>query len=77
MKEIKYTYKFRLKPTKDQEVLLNKHFGSVRDFNAAINILNEGCRKNISGGTSDYKRRAKIRPFDGTGVEALKENTLI
>lgn len=27
---IKYTYKFRLEPTKDQEILLNKHFGSVR-----------------------------------------------
>ena len=48
-----------------------------RDFNAAINILNEGCRKNISGGTSDYKRRAKIRPSNGTGVEASKEKTLI
>jgi putative transposase len=49
-----------------------------RDVNSAINILNEGCRKNISGGTSDYKRRAKIRPsFDGIGVEALKEKTLI
>lgn len=24
------TYKFRLYPTKEQEVLLNKHFGSVR-----------------------------------------------
>ncbi len=30
MKIIKYTYKFRLKPTKDQEVLLNKHFGFIR-----------------------------------------------
>lgn len=30
MKIIKYTYKFRLKPTKDQEILLNKHFGSIR-----------------------------------------------
>jgi putative transposase len=30
MKLIKYTYKFRLNPTPDQEVLLNKHFGSVR-----------------------------------------------
>ena len=30
MKEIKYTYKFRLKPTKEQEILLSKHFGSVR-----------------------------------------------
>jgi len=49
-----------------------------RDINASINILNEGCRKDISGGTSDYKRRVKIIPlFDGTGVEALKEKELI
>ncbi|MCK9416735.1 transposase, partial [Candidatus Dojkabacteria bacterium] len=49
-----------------------------RDVNAAINILNEGCRKNMSGGTSDYKRRAKIRPsLEGTGIEAFKEKELI
>ncbi len=30
MKTIKYTYKFRLEPTEDQKILLNKHFGSVR-----------------------------------------------
>ena len=30
MKIIKYTYKFRLEPTDDQKILLNKHFGSVR-----------------------------------------------
>jgi len=30
MKTIKYTYKFRLEPTQEQQVLLNKHFGSVR-----------------------------------------------
>ena len=30
MKTIKYTYKFRLEPTQNQQVLLNKHFGSVR-----------------------------------------------
>ena len=48
-----------------------------RDFNAAINILSEGYRKNISGGTSDYKRRAKIRPsLDGISNEALKEKEL-
>ena len=48
-----------------------------RDINAAINILNEGCRKDISGGTSDYKRRAEIRPsLDGTGVEAFKEKEI-
>jgi len=49
-----------------------------RDVNAAINILNEGCRKNISGGTSDYKRRVKIRPSsDGISNEALKEKELV
>ena len=30
MKIIKYTYKFRLNPTDEQKILLNKHFGSVR-----------------------------------------------
>lgn len=30
MKLLKYTYKFRLEPTEDQKILLNKHFGSVR-----------------------------------------------
>jgi putative transposase len=45
-----------------------------RDFNAAINILNEGYRKNISDGTSDYRRGAKIRPTSvGTSKETLKE----
>jgi putative transposase len=50
-----------------------------RDINAAINIFNEGCcRKNISGGTSDYKRRAKLRPsLDGISDEAFKEKSLV
>ena len=30
MKIIKYTYKFRLEPTQEQMILLNKHFGSTR-----------------------------------------------
>lgn len=45
-----------------------------RDFNAATNILNEGYRKNISVGTTDYERGAKIRPKKlGTSNETLKE----
>ena len=44
-----------------------------RDINAAINILNEGYRKNISDGTSDYERGAKINPNKlGTSYETLK-----
>ena len=30
MQEVLKSYKFRIEPTKEQEVLLNKHFGSVR-----------------------------------------------
>ena len=49
-----------------------------RDINAAINILNEGYRKNISDGTSDYEREAKIRPVSaGTSNETLKEMELV
>ena len=48
-----------------------------RDFNAAINILNEGYRKNISDGTSDYERGAKINPKKlGISHETLKEKEL-
>jgi len=45
-----------------------------RDFNAAINIENEGFRmKNISVGTTDYERGAKIRPISvGTSYETFK-----
>ena len=49
-----------------------------RDVNAAINILNEGYRKNISDGTSDYERGAKIRPVSaGTSNETLKKKELV
>ena len=45
-----------------------------RDFNAATNILNEGYRINISVGTTDYERGAKIRPTSvGASNETLKE----
>lgn len=49
-----------------------------RDLNAAINILNEGYRKNISDGTSDYKRRAQMRlSSNSTSNEAFKEKELV
>ncbi len=49
-----------------------------RDVNAAINILNEGYRKNISDGTSDYERGAKINPKKlGTSNETLKKKELV
>jgi len=48
-----------------------------RDINASINILNEGYRKNISDGTSDYDRGGKIRPtFIGTTIEPIKKKEL-
>ena len=42
MKIIKYTYKFKLNPTDDQKILLNKHFGSVRwTYNYFLNQRKE------------------------------------
>ena len=42
MRIIKYTYKFRLEPTEIQQVLLNKHFGSVRwTYNYFLNQRKE------------------------------------
>jgi putative transposase len=49
-----------------------------RDLNAAQNILNEGLRlNNISVGTTDHGRRAKIRPEkSGKSVETSKKRNL-
>jgi putative transposase len=42
VKVIKYSYKFRISPTEDQKVLLNKHFGCVRwSYNYFLNQRKE------------------------------------
>jgi putative transposase len=42
VKVIKYTYKFRLEPSEEQKILLNKHFGSVRwTYNYFLNQRKE------------------------------------
>jgi putative transposase len=47
MRVIKYSYKFRLNPTEDQIVLLEKHFGSVRwTYNYFLNQRKEEYLKN-------------------------------
>ena len=49
-----------------------------RDFNAAINILNEGYRKNISVGTTDNGCGDQIRPEkSGVICESSKEKKVI
>ncbi len=52
MKTILKTYRFALLPTKEQEALLDIHFGCVR-FVFSKNILAEGLRI-IGAGLSDY-----------------------
>lgn len=48
-----------------------------RDLNAAKNILNEGLRKNISVGTTDYGRGAQIRlDKSSTSRETSKKKVL-
>ena len=74
------SYKYKLKPSSVQIVLLNKHFGSIpscntkldRELNASKNILKEGY-KLISSGIDDYRSRGEIRPtLVGTTDETSK-----
>ena len=58
MKIIKYTYKFKLEPNKEQQVLLNKHFGSVRwAYNYFLNQRKEEYFNNKK--TLNYYDQAK------------------
>ena len=45
-----YTYKFRLKPTEEQKILLDKHFGSVRwTYNHFLNERKDYYLQNKRG----------------------------
>ena len=58
MKIIKYTYRFRIKPTGNQIVLLNKHFGSVRwTYNYFLNQRKDEYLNNKK--TLNYYDQAK------------------
>lgn len=58
MSNIMYSYKFRLYPTKEQEVLLSKHFGSVRFvYNYFLNQRKEAYQTNKE--TLNYFANAK------------------
>lgn len=58
MSSIMYSYKFRLYPTKEQEVLLSKHFGSVRFvYNYFLNQRKEAYQTNKE--TLNYFANAK------------------
>jgi len=61
MKVIHRTYKFQLLPNKEQETLLNKHFGSVRYI--YNHFLNERKEQYQADKTSDnYYAQAKHLP---------------
>jgi putative transposase len=57
MKEIVKSYKFKLKPTKEQEILLSKHFGSVRFvYNYFLNQRKDAY---LEGNKLNYHEQAK------------------
>jgi len=59
LKIIKYTYKFRLKPTEEQEILLNKHFGCVRwSYNYFLSKRKEEYSNNNK--TLNYNKQSKL-----------------
>lgn len=56
---IKYTYKFRIEPTDEQVISLNKHFGSVRwSFNYFLNQRKQEYLNNKKSIT--YNQQSKI-----------------
>lgn len=58
MKQIHKAYKFRLYPNKEQQILLNKHFGSVRfTYNHFLNLKQEQYRETKK--SDGYVKQAK------------------
>ena len=67
MKIIKYTYKFKLNPTDDQKILLNKHFGSVRwTYNYFLNQRKEEYLNNKKS-LNYYDQAAECEAFKKKG----------
>jgi putative transposase len=78
MNIIKYTYKFRLNPTNNQKILLNKHFGSVRwVFNYFLNQRKEEYLNNKK--SLNYYNQSieltQIKKFD-TWLKEINSQTL-
>ncbi|MCB1713048.1 MAG: transposase, partial [Candidatus Riesia sp.] len=74
MKIIKYTYKFRLKPTKEQQELLNKHFGSVRFvYNYFLNQRKEEYLNNKKSLTYNIQSGYLTQLKKEIEIEWLKE----
>jgi len=67
MKLIHKSYKFRINPTKEQIILISKHFGATRFvFNRYLNIKKQGLKilSCVSGTDSQLKqKRSKALPL--------------
>jgi putative transposase len=74
MKIIKYTYKFRLEPTDEQKILLNKHFGSVRwSYNYFLNQRKEEYLNNKKSITYNQQSKFLTELKTNDETEWLKE----
>jgi len=74
MKIIKYTYKFRLEPTDEQKILLNKHFGSVRwSYNYFLNQRKQEYLNNKKSITYNQQSKCLTELKTNDETEWLKE----
>ena len=74
MKIIKYTYKFKLEPTDEQRILLNKHFGSVRwSYNYFLNQRKQEYLNNKKSVTYNQQSKFLTELKTNNDTEWLKE----